>query len=131
MDDGINCDDLGTYATNGASTYDGLVVDKDMLESLKEIMAKMPQLPSRTPHFDIQPLAYKADDFVNFSWLTGLPIITPTHTLTTERWEPPTDPFIEFEPRDFSWLKALGFGKVIKSRAAYFLDRRPFITAYC
>lgn len=129
-DDGINCDDLATFATNGSTSYDGFIVGKDMIEQLKEIMAAMPPLPRRASPFAVQPLAYKADDFVGLSWITGLPIYMSDIPLTSEEWTPPTDPFIEYEPKDYPWLKKLGFGKTTTIRSAYTINRR-YITPFC
>jgi hypothetical protein len=108
----------------------GFVMDATTLESLKEMMKSMPPLPQRASLFEVQPLAYKADDYDRFSWITGLPITITDHPLVQEEWTPPEDPFIEYEPKDYPWLKALGFGKTTTVRTAYAINRRC-LTSFC
>jgi len=44
------------------------------------------------------------------SILFGVPFY---YDRSLEKWEPPQDPFIEYEPRDYGWLRKLGFGCMV------------------
>ncbi len=130
MEEGINCNDLGIYATNESLDYGGFVMDRVTFDDLEKAIAAMPPLYKRLPSpfsdDDVTPLSYKPD----WSWLTGLPITITDHPLTREEWTPPEDPFIEYEPKDYHWLKALGFGKTTTVRTAYGINRR-YLTPFC
>ncbi len=95
---------------------ESLFIDKETLAEIKSL----------TP-----PLG-GASDYLGFHTFLGIPFYVSDTPLTRDEWTPPKDPFIEFEPKDYGWLRKLGFGTTVKVRTAYLFDNgalfsNPFI----